>query len=60
MRVRRPPESVPATDWTIDTSSASAGSSGGSIPGRQEAINDLPEPGGPTINLLLTGDPVIR
>jgi hypothetical protein len=45
----RPPSSAPATLATIDTSSASAGVSSGRMPGRHAAINDLPEPGGPTM-----------
>ena len=47
-----PPSSSPATDATIDTSSASDGSSGGRIPGRQAASSDLPAPGGPLISRL--------
>jgi len=47
-----PGQSVPATDWTIDTSSASPASSGGRMPGRHDAMSDLPAPGGPIINRL--------
>ena len=52
VRVSVPPGNAPATDCTIDTSSASAGSSGGRMPGRHAAISDLPAPGGPTISRL--------
>ena len=44
--------SSPATDATIDTSSASLGCSGGRMPGRHAASSDLPEPGGPLISRL--------
>jgi hypothetical protein len=47
-----PPPSSPATEATIDTSSASLGWSGGRIPGKQAASSDLPDPGGPLINKL--------
>ena len=47
---RRPPSNSPATLATIDTSSASDGSSGGKIPGRQAANSDFPAPGGPLIS----------
>src|SRR3546814_12217601 len=43
----RPSCNVPATEATIDTSSASAGVSAGKMPGMQLAIRDLPAPGGP-------------
>ena len=59
-RLIRPPSSVPATLATIDVSSASVGVSSGNMPGRQLAISDLPAPGGPTINLLWTKDPIAR
>src|SRR4051812_33700595 len=36
----------------MPSSSASAGSSGGKVPGRRAASIDLPEPGGPVINRL--------
>jgi DNA invertase Pin-like site-specific DNA recombinase len=49
-RVIRPPSSSPATDATIETSRASAGCSGGRMPGRQAAKSDLPAPGGPLIS----------
>ena len=44
--------SSPATDATIDTSSASLGCSGGRMPGRHAASSDLPAPGGPLISRL--------
>src|SRR5690606_39392431 len=52
VRVSRPPCSVPATDATIETSSASAASRGGKIPGKHEASSDFPAPGGPLISIL--------
>lgn len=36
----------------IETSSNSAGSSGGRIEGKRAASMDLPEPGGPTIRII--------
>ena len=57
VRVSRPPSSVPATLATIETSSASAASSDGRMPGRQLAISDLPAPGGPTISRFDTATP---
>ncbi len=42
----------PASEWIIETSSTSAGSSGGRIDGSRAASIDLPEPGGPTISRL--------
>src|SRR4029079_1156248 len=47
-----PPVNSPATEATIETSSASDGCSGGRIPARQAPSNDLPEPGGPLISKL--------
>ena len=47
-----PPPSSPATEATIDTSSASDGWSGGRMPGRHAASSDLPAPGGPLISRL--------
>ena len=41
-----------ASERTIEASSASSGSSGGSRPGRRAASIDLPEPGGPIISRL--------
>ena len=51
-REMRPPSSWPAMEAIIDTSSASAGDSGGSRPGRRAASMDLPDPGGPAISRL--------
>ena len=47
-----PPSIAPATDAIIETSSNSAGVSGGRIVGSRAASIDLPAPGGPTINRL--------
>lgn len=46
LRSIRPSFRMPATDRIIETSSASAGVSGGSRPGRRAAIIDLPAPAG--------------
>ena len=46
-RVNSPLAISPATEWTIEVSSSSAGDRGGNRPGRRAAIIDLPEPGGP-------------
>ena len=43
---------LPATEWIIETSNASAGSSSGNRPGKRWASIDLPAPGGPTISRL--------
>ena len=51
-RLIRPPSSSPATDCTMLTSSASAGESGGRMPGRHAASRLLPAPGGPLISRL--------
>ena len=50
--VSAPPSIAPATDAIIDTSSSSAGVSGGRMVGSRVASIDLPEPGGPTISRL--------
>ena len=52
MRLSRPSSSSPATDWIIETSSASFASIGGSRPGSRAASIDLPAPGGPIIRRL--------
>ncbi len=44
---------------TLETSSASEGSSGGSKPGRRWASMDLPGPGGPIISMWGTRDVAI-
>ena len=46
------PATPPATDATIETSSASDGVRSGKMPGRHAASSDLPAPGGPTISRL--------
>src|SRR5205814_2078659 len=58
-RKRPPPRSPPATDWIIPSSKASAGSSGGRMPGSRAASIDFPEPGGPTIRRLWPPDAAI-
>ncbi len=46
-----PPSSrSPLSEWIIEVSSASAGVSGGRIPGKRAASMDLPDPGVPIIN----------
>jgi hypothetical protein len=47
VRVNSPLAIRPATEWTMEVSSSSAGDSGGNRPGSLAAIIDLPEPGGP-------------
>ena len=47
-----PPSISPATEAIIDTSSSSAGVSGGRIVGSRAASIDLPAPGGPIISRL--------
>ena len=49
-RLMPPSSSRPASEWIIEVSSASAGSSGGRMPGSRAASIDLPLPGGPTIS----------
>jgi hypothetical protein len=43
---------MPATEWIRVTSSASAGASGGKIPGSLRASIVFPVPGGPASNRL--------
>ncbi len=52
MRLIFPLSSMPATDCTMLTSSASAGESGGKMPGRHAASRLLPDPGGPLMSRL--------
>ena len=47
-----PPFSRPATEWILDTSSASSGVIGGRMEGIRRAIIVLPEPGEPIISRL--------
>jgi hypothetical protein len=47
-----PSSSIPATEATSEASSASLGVRSGRMPGRHEAISDLPAPGGPTSRRL--------
>ena len=51
-RISLPSASWPATECTMLTSSASAGSSGGRSAGSRAASIDLPAPGGPSISRL--------
>jgi hypothetical protein len=50
--VSAPSAISPAIDATMETSSSSAGASGGRIEGSRAASIDLPAPGGPTISIL--------
>ena len=50
--VSAPPSITPAIDCTMETSSSSAGASGGRIDGSRAASIDLPAPGGPTMRRL--------
>jgi hypothetical protein len=50
--VRAPPSISPATEAIMETSSSSAGDSGGRIDGSRAASIDLPAPGGPIIKRL--------
>ena len=52
LMTRPPCSSLPASEWIIVASSASAGVSGGSNPGSRAASIDLPAPGGPIISRL--------
>jgi hypothetical protein len=53
--VSAPPSISPATDAIIETSSSSAGVSGGRMVGSRAANIDLPAPGGPTMSRLTSG-----
>ena len=50
--VSAPPSISPATDAIMETSSSSAGVSGGRMVGSRAASIDLPAPGGPTMSRL--------